>query len=495
MAMSRVFSAHRRVLVAGLVVSGVVAYAALTAVQGGSAAPAPSPSPVASPAGPATSPATPISTIVTSPTATPTAPPPAAVQPQPVPPGGKVTADAARVHTGDGDCLNVRPNPGTTFAVEPYSCLPEGTLLWLSGPAQEADGEKWRYALGQGWVAVRYTAPEQAPAVRLPVGGRVVTYEMGPYREPKPGTAQGQDVLVAVTGLRDGSKPARFVFPGFSNGLGARHPEISPDGRFIAFGGGSNEAGKSAAIVGDLADGTVQRIEGSYGVGWSSASTLMLEAANCESASLTSYSVYDPAVRTTVPLTGEPAEITFVAWAADGKSAYFRKSNRELLRIDRGDKQVRVGTMAEEDTVWSGEPSPDGRRIVGSGGLTALTVVDLASGQAFKFARAAQRQLPGKCGGSWSKVWGWLDPSHVYYHERSSSAKEDGITVGDLATGKRVVYPFFNVQDLTSPAPGLLAFSTWVSEAGQSFTVTFVLDTVTGQAMPLVTGSGATWVR
>jgi hypothetical protein len=151
--------------------------------------------------------------------------------------------------------------------------------------------------------------------------------------------------------------------------------------------------------------------------------------------------------------------------------------------------------VAEADTVWYGDPSPDGRFILGGGSQETLNLLDIASGQPSKFRRAPQRQLPGRCGGSWSKVYGWLDSTHIFYHERSSSTKEDGITIGDLATSKRKVYPFFNVQDLTSPAPGLLSFSTWVSEPGRTYAVTFVLDTATGQAVPLITGTGAVWVK
>ena len=493
MGMLRTFTRRRRNWAVGLALSGIAAMAIVTVSEAGGGAPPAAASTTPGPSATATAPATATPTVASAPTPPP--PPPAAVEPKPVPPGTKVTADAARVLTGDGDCLNVRPNPGTTFAVEPYSCVPEGTLLWLSGPTEEADGERWRFALGQGWVALRYTVAEKAPAVRLPAGGRLATWELGAYPEPKPGTAPGQDVLVAVTDLRGGSAPAQFVFPGYGNGLGARNPEISPNGRYIAFNG-SGELG-STAIIGDLSDGSVKRIEGWFGIGWSQAGRLMLERqTTCDPVCLMVFATYDPLARAVTALTEEPSQMAFVAWSADGTAGYFRREGGgELVRIDLAGKVAKAGTIADEDRVWAGLASPDGRYVLGAGGLNALTLLDLANSKASKFTRAPQRELPGKCGGSWSQVFGWVDGSRIFYHERSSSSRADGVTIGDLATGKRVVYPFYNVQDLSSPAPGLLSFATWVSEKERSYTVTFVLDLGSGQAMPLVAGSGGTWVR
>ncbi|MFN0147739.1 MAG: hypothetical protein ACKVT1_14620 [Dehalococcoidia bacterium] len=489
-----VVTGHPRIILVAAAATAALVYGILSAVEGGSAAPgaqAPSPTAAAS------------ATQAASPTATPTstpapATPEPAVQPKPVAPGEKVTADVARVHTGDGDCLNVRPSPGTTFAIEPYSCVPEGTLLWLSGPAVDVDGETWRFALGQGWVAVRYTVAEQAPSVRLPAG-KLVTWERGQYREPKPGDATGgsSDVVVAITDLQDPTRPVRFVFPGFVDMMGASNPAISPDGRRISFGTGNGDWTTASTIVGNLSDGSTKRIEGWSGVGWSSTGRLMLaKTTSCETVCLTLYGTYDAGTGALVPLTGEPAQLQFLAWTADGETAYFRRTDGgAVVRYDLAGAARQVGTLADEDAIWSGVPSPDGTRLLGMGGLNALNLFDVGSGRASKFTRAGQRELPGKCGGGWSQVFGWLDGSRIFYHERSSSGRQDGVTIGDLATGKRVVYPFYNVQDLTSPAPGLLSFSTWVSDAERSYTVTFVLDTATGQAMPLVTGTGATWVR
>ena len=86
-------------------------------------------------------------TAVAKETATPTVPPTPTIPPQPTPvdlpmavPFGPVAAEPFRVRTGDGDCLNVRPTPGTTFGSDPRTCVPEGFLLWLYDGEVQADG-------------------------------------------------------------------------------------------------------------------------------------------------------------------------------------------------------------------------------------------------------------------------------------------------------------------------------------------------------------------
>ena len=88
-----------------------------------------------------------------------------------------------------------------------------------------------------------------------------------------------------------------------------------------------------------------------------------------------------------------------------------------------------------------------------------------------------------------------MDENRIFYHERSSATKEDGITIGDLRTGARRVLPFYNVADLHSPAPGMLSFSTFVYFDDLVFSVTFLADTNTGDSAPVFTGGGAVWAR
>lgn len=90
-------------------------------------------------------------------------------------------------------------------------------------------------------------------------------------------------------------------------------------------------------------------------------------------------------------------------------------------------------------------------------------------------------------------VIGWLDNNTVVYHERYSANKQDGITVGDLGTGARRVFPFFDVQALAPAGDGFVVFSTWVPSEKSSTYVLFLLDTKTGDAWPLFEGVQAAW--
>ena len=122
-----------------------------------------------------------------------------------------------------------------------------------------------------------------------------------------------------------------------------------------------------------------------------------------------------------------------------------------------------------------------------------LRIVNLSDGSVTEFKPAPQRTITGNiCGGGWSVVIGWLGAGRIYYHERFSTTKEDGLTVGDLASGARRVFPFFDVQHLRNAGDGFLIFSTWVElEEGGRTSLLFLLDTATGDTWPLFAGTAA----
>jgi len=399
-------------------------------------------------------------------------------------PAGPIAADAVRVHTGDGDCLFVRPAPGTTFKAEPNTCLPEGSLLWLYGPAEQVDGESWRYALGAGWVAARYTRPTAAPK-----------FDAGLHKGVTLRSISGSDVT--VTRLDAAGKTAgTSTFTWAPQGLGGRLPEISPDGQYVAFtsGGWGDDM---TTVVGRVADGTTQEVKGAYAQNWSSTGRLLLSIAGppCTERCTTSWAVFDPASGRTQMLTTEPGVWDGAAWAADGKAVYLASGAKvSRFRLD-GSVRTVFETLPANTSFYDPIASADGTRLLLGGGFGPLNVLDLATGQVTEFKRAPQRQLGGRCGGAVSRVAGWLDASHVYYHERSSAGNQDGITIGDLKTGARRVLPYFNVRDVSSPAPGFLSFATYQAIGDLQFSVTFLLDTATGDAIPMFVGDGATWNR
>jgi hypothetical protein len=430
-----------------------------------------------------------------SPTATPTEVPPTATieskypeaPPQPAEaPGQAVEADPARVFTGTGECLYVRPSPGKTFEVEPFSCVPEGTLLWLSGPGQEVDGETWRYALGAGWVAIQYTQPAERPAIAAP-GTTVTLWQLGPWTDG----AMGQEVRAVRLDLSTGAVLGEVRMTWRQGGLGARNPAVSPSGRYVSVLSG-DDTGRNTAFVGDLETGEVREVPGAYGGEWVRGDRLALTYTTCAAQCLSTLSVYDAAAGDVHQLTTEPEQIWPTGWLPDGEAllAATGPDGGRLVRLGVDGSRVELGTVPAAAALWEASVSPDGRYLFSPWGLDGLTLVEVESLEKVRLARAPQRDLGGKCGGSWSPVAGWIDEHTAFYHERSSSDRQDGITVVDVRTGERKVFPFFNVQDIAHAGNGLLVFSTWVEGAGDR-TVTFVLDTRTGEAAPLFTGSGA----
>ncbi len=412
-------------------------------------------------------------------------------------PGEPVEADPVRVFTGDGDCLNVRPSPGLTFQAEPFTCVPEETLLWLYGPAQEADGETWRYALGSGWVATRYTKPSERPDIGVP-GAKSVTF----WQEASNGKDPGMELVVRQVNVATGEVSAPVAYLHSEVGIGSRNPEVSPSGKYIAFANNTYEpstGGESVKLmVASTTTDTEREIANAYVGPWGKGDRLLVTLrSSCTDSCTWTPGWYDATTDTLHRLDFDGNEISGVAWAVDGQSVFIQKTNGPLLEVDTATGTARevADSLPENAGFYEAVPSPSGRQFFIGGGFGPINILDVTTGAVTPFALAEQREIGGKCGGTFSRSNGWIDEKHIFYHERSSAKRQDGITIGDIQTGERRVLPFFNVQDLSSPAPGLLSFATWAGYDDLVFSVTFVVDLATGDSLPVYTGAGAAWGR
>lgn len=414
-------------------------------------------------------------------------------------PGEPVEADPVRVYTGDGDCLNVRPAPGLTFEAEPFTCVPEGTLLWLHGPAKEADGETWRYALGSGWVATRYTKPTDSPGIRVPAA-TTVTF----WQEAANGKDAGYELVVRQVDLATGAVAAPVGYIHSETGIGGRNPEVSPSGKYIAFANNTSEPSTGMdnvkLIVASTTVAAKREIANAYVGAWGKGDRLLvtLRSSTCNDGCIWTPGWYDATTDTLRRFDGfDGGQISGMAWALDGQSVFIQKTNGPLFQVDTetGTARQVVDSLPENTGFYEAVASPSGRRFFIGGGYGPIHILDTSTSSVTQFARAEQREIGGKCGGTFSRSNGWVDEQYIFYHERSSAKRQDGITIGDIRSGERRVLPFFNVQDLSSPASGLLSFATWAGYDDLVFSVTFLVDIATGESVPIYTGAGAAWGR
>jgi hypothetical protein len=417
----------------------------------------------------------------------PPGPPPKDPEPirQELAPFGPVEAEPVRVHTGDGDCLNVRYIPGTTFQDnDPRTCVPEGFLLWLFGKAVEADGETWRYALGEGWVAARYVRP--APEA---VTG------MGPFRSVTVSQSNGVETLNARVGS-DGTMTELPAIPYTQQGLGSLPQALSPDGRYSAYG--REEGYVPTLTISDLVAGTAQKYPHAYPAGWSSTGRLLVTLSPlCPRQCTWVPGWIDPSDGVVHQFETKPNSWFSMTWAPDGRSIVAATESRGLVQAFV-DGTIREVVPPQPEGVYFGElsVSPDGSRVISSTFLGAITIIDLATGEMTTVERALQQQIGGRCGGSAGKLSAWLDASTVIWHESYALKGQNGITIAGAADGTRRVIPFFSIQDLATVGPGLVSFVTWEYPPEKpGFQLTWLLDTATGEARPVTIGMGPVWER
>jgi hypothetical protein len=400
-------------------------------------------------------------------------------------PFGPVAAEPVRVHTGDGDCLNVRSVPGTTFQNnDPRTCVPEGFLLWLNGQAVEADGETWRYALGEGWVAARYLRPAPEAATG-----------MGPFRSVTVSQSDGVETLNARV-ASDGAVAGLPAMPYAQQGIGSRPQTVSPDGRYGAYG--REEGYVPTLTIADLGAGTAQKYPHAYPIAWSGDGKLLITVSRlCPQQCTWVPGWIDPSDGIVHEFETAPNSWYAMTWAPDGRSVVAATEGRQLVQAFL-DGTLREILPPQPEGTYFGElsVSPDGTKVFSSTFLGPITVIDLATGERTLIERAVQQQIGGRCGGSSGKLSAWLDASHLIWHESYALKGQNGITIASLADGSRRVIPFFSIQDLATVGPGLVSFVTWEYPPEKpGFQLTWLLDTATGEARPVTVGMGPVWER
>ncbi len=394
-------------------------------------------------------------------------------------PFGLVDAEPYRVFTGDGDCLNVRYVPGTLFENDPRACVPEGFLLWIYGPENVVDGEGWRYALGEGWVASQYIQPV-ADAVR----------GLGPFDAVTVG--QYADSGTAIARIdRDGGVTEYRTITGRPDGMSTRAAVASPDGNWSAY---TDQSGPMRLVVVNLANGSEQVYPMHTALGWSADGKLLVTVSRNCSECTTSLGWVEPSngVVNELPDSGG----LWPVWAPDGRSVVGTPDGMKIVQVfldgTRREIDVQLGEGA-----YLGElsVSPDGTRVMSSSTLGDVRIFDLATGAVTEVARASQVVNGGKggCGGSIGRLSTWLDDNTVVWHESYGLKGQNGITVVSLDTGTRNVIPFFSIQDVTTIGAGYVSFTTWEWPDEKELTVTWLLDVATGEARPAAFGAFATW--
>jgi hypothetical protein len=440
---------------------------------------------------------TPVSTATATPTPTATPagppPPPAGLDPTDRPdysdkhlPPGPIASDRAIVYTGDGDCLNVRPVPSTQFESDPRFCLHEGEVVYLYGDVVEADGEQWRYALGRGWLATQYVRMEPREFDdRL---GGFDSVSLLDATNDWPGSSGGARMsadgrLERIPDIRE---------PNGQPGEGLR---FSPDGDWLAY----TLSGPMPLLrIVDLRSGEKRSIDDAAAISWSDDGKLLLSAGGCDATSCKRGAAWMyPWDESPTALSEAIEEYQDLVWAPDGESVVGTVAGKQVVRywLD-GTSETLVEQVAED--VWLGEltVSPDGRSLLAGGIAGPLRIVDLESGAISEFERAPQPvQAGNRCGGSIGKLSDWLAGGRIVYHESLAQKGSNGITIGDLRTGRRQVLSFWNIADLDAIGPDLVTFTSFEQMNEVSFQLTWLLDTATGEARPVAVGTEAGWVK
>ena len=440
--------------------------------------------------------ATPTPTVTATVTATPTPPVPVptptpwAPSPRPNPPGppaddwagfGPVDAEPVRVRTGDGDCLNLRSLPGTA-GPGPRQCAPEGTLLWLRGAAVEADGETWRYALGMGWVAVRYTVPApDAPRGFGPFNtATVLGTDDGSWTQAAEVTPDGR---VQVRG--GGWLPFNAAW------AAVRPSPLAPSGRYIAFQ--DHFDGPAGGEVVDLATGERVPLGKAMPLLWGPGDRLAVRLPDACDACPGAIGWTAPPFDEVTPV---PAAVAWnLAWLPDGSGfvTWSAELGLRAVGLDGSERSIPLALGSDE---WPGElsVSPSGRRVLAVPFAGPVRVIDLQTGEVQRIERPQPAIVGGRCGGSPGLTSAWADDDTVAWHEEGLDRQRNGIWVVNLRTGERQVYPFQAVLELRPAGRGLLAFTAAdYSPAERVPPVSWLLDPGSGLAWPVTAGMFAAW--
>ncbi|MEO8225408.1 MAG: WD40 repeat domain-containing protein [Gammaproteobacteria bacterium] len=433
------------------------------------------------------SPARPQQTATATATAFPVATPPPepTVDPQKrqqLLPFGPVAADPVRVFTGDGDCLNVRPQPGTTFATDPRACVPEGFLLWLYGPEQNVDNEVWRYALGEGWVAIRYVKPDTT-----------LNPGFGSLKSVLVSQMDGVETFVASV-QPSGSAKALAALQYVPQGIGSTPPRVSLSGVYAAFDHPDNYA--PSLVITRLADGAETRYPKAYAVEWGAGDRLLVRvSANCPNTCTWVTGWLDPKEGVIHTFEHQANDWNNVAWMPDGESFIAITQARSVLRVYLDERiETVTADLGEDNGFGQISVSPDGSKLLSGATIGPIRVLDLRTGKVSEIPRAAQLPVGGRCGGATGRLSTWLDSSTAIWHESYAAKGNNGITIASAAGGARRVLPFFSIQGLSVVGPNLVSFSTYESMGQTGFMLSWLLDTKSGEARPVTVGADPIWI-
>ncbi|MBK9544406.1 MAG: hypothetical protein IPO51_00855 [Dehalococcoidia bacterium] len=470
---------RKRLVIGGasaLVVAAILGVAGLAAT-GGQAQTPPRTSATATPSLPTPTPPA-------SPTPAPVKPKPPIEEPMAMP-FGPLAAEPYRVKTGDGDCLNVRPSPGTTFKSDPRTCVPEGFLLWLLGPAREVDGHSWRYALGEGWVATQYVVPAPGAATGF-----------GPFKAVTVSNAAGP--VTKVARVTSGGAVAELPsIPDIADALGDVPPALSPDGRWTAYG--SQVGYVPTLTIREMATGAETKYPQVFLTSWSPAKNRLLVRinANCPADCSWTTGWIDPQEGIIHRFADKKNNWWAITWAPDGGSLYVVDEGALTQVSLAGESRVIVAKRPEGSEIRWGQlaVSEDGKRLLSSPFQGAITIVDLRTGAVSTIERATQIPVLGKCGGGgYGALTGWLDAATVIWHESFAEKGGNGITIANVNGGSRKLIPFFTVSDIRKVAPDLVSFTTYENPESQGgFFLTWLLDIRTGEARPVTVGATPAW--
>ncbi|MCC7364970.1 MAG: hypothetical protein IT303_11420 [Dehalococcoidia bacterium] len=476
--------AIRASVVVGGAAAGILAGALMAPAQSPNRGNEPTPTAVTTPSpSPTAEPATPSPTPIPTSTAT---PPPKELIPSGPPrlPAGPIAADPVRVATGDGDCLNVRLTPGTTFGGDPRVCVPDRTLLWLFGDPVTVDGEQWRYALGQGWVAIAYTRPDPSVVPVAPPSGEAIVLH------------STSDIAMEILRVDGDGRPLRpgFELPNVQQGIGGVIPHFSPGGRW-ATGFNTTERG-SSIVLADTISGVQQEYRDAYPLDWSAGGRLLASYGwACSGPCKPAFAIIDPATGelTTIPLpeTISPQGI----WDADGRTIIAVGTDyRSLYRVSPDGTASPIANAFDEGGVGQLVLGPDGRSLLMNAFLGPLRILDLETGAIRQVPRAEQIPVGGKCGGSIGNLAAWVDADTLIYHESYARKGENGITIAELSNGTRRIVPYFSVRDIRAVGPNTATFSTQEYVGDMVFEVAWLLDLRNGDARPFTSGGAVAWL-
>lgn len=393
-------------------------------------------------------------------------------------PAGPLASEPYRVYTGDGDCLNVRPSPGVRFQGDPRACVPEGFLLWLYGDPIEVDGFTWRYALGEGWVATQY--------VKADPGSKDVLSKSIP------------DLVVSTTdGVEDhysrvdksGKVTPLLRLPW--NGESHIMQPVGGKPGFVATGGRDASTSTPGVVLTRLDTGAKSFVPYAYFLGWSDDGKAFLKVGR-NGQELAYVEPGSPPVF----LGPEPSGMGTSTWMPGGESILVTGEASTIYEFETNASAPRTILGRDNSRPYLGDiaVSPDGSTLISTPYVGPLQLLSLKDGSLREFPRAPQvSRQGGGCGVGWGKLSVWLDNDTVAWHEAYAEKGSNGITIGDLESGKRTVVPFFILQDIVRIDDKTLSFTTQesiatVSGSSIDFPVVWVLDIESGEARPITAG-------